>query len=177
MKRILTTGILSIDKDKFIPCGENNETVINKPQSGTCLWGSTMIKEPGGNVHSEWSDFTETNYTNACCNYGVSYKLNRSARIIEIGSSDDYRDIMRTYSCDRSSLYVDIGQTSIDFYKLSKDYDAFHLTSDDFWSMRYVDMRKHCYTGFYWYDCESWIIFNLECINMGSIINHDNVHM
>ena len=67
----------------------------------------------------------------------------------------------------------------INWDKLSKDYDAFHLTEDAFWSMRLpwdpdelTDVDGNYLENFYSYDCETWIIFNLECINEGSILNH-----
>ena len=81
--------------------------------------------------------------------------------------------------------------TSLNFVDLSKDYDAFHLTYDGLCSLRSdIDIffraggdsnnlmvrffKNH--RDFYSYDAETWILFNLDCINKGSILNHDNVN-
>ena len=67
----------------------------------------------------------------------------------------------------------------IDFKRLSEDYDAFHLTEDAFWEMRlmYFDLFTRAthkiMADFYSYDCETWIIFNYDIINQGSIMNHN----
>ena len=176
--RILTIGIKELNHDKFIPCNDTG-TVINKPPFGTCLWGSTMIKFPGGYVSSDWGRYCQNCFDNKNYPYGISYTLKKSARIFEVDTLDDYRRLLQDYGCDG------FRKTEIDFYKLSQDYDAFHLTEEAFWKMRLPGFmsteeeweffyEKHN-ADFYSYDAESWIIFNLECINEGSILNHNNV--
>ena len=68
----------------------------------------------------------------------------------------------------------------INFEKLSKDYDAFHLTQDACYEMRMIyppiyrrNFPHRMLADFYGYDCESWIIFNYDIINQGSIMNHN----
>lgn len=79
----------------------------------------------------------------------------------------------------RSEICSLFKEKVIDWKKLSKDYDAFHLTERAFWEMRLpLSNILECEDGselcdFYSYDCESWILFNLDCINWGSVINQD----
>ena len=67
----------------------------------------------------------------------------------------------------------------INFKKLSEDYDAFHLTEDAFLQIRLMYFQLFTRTthkvmaDFYSYDCETWIIFNYDIINQGSIMNHN----
>ena len=44
---------------------------------------------------------------------------------------------------------------------------------DDESEFIYNQMRKKNYSDFYSYDAETWIIFNLDCINKGSILSHN----
>ena len=112
----------------------------------------------------------------------VSFKLSRKAKICTIDTVEDYHRLMQKYAkpkyenSEYSSLFK---EKVIDWKKLSKDYDAFHLTERAFWEMRLpLSNILECEDGselcdFYSYDCESWILFNLDCINWGSVINQD----
>ena len=112
----------------------------------------------------------------------VSFKLSRKAKICTIDTVEDYHRLMRKYAkpkyenSEYSSLFK---EKVIDWKKLSKDYDAFHLTERAFWEMRLpLSNILECEDGselcnFYSYDCESWILFSLDCINWGSVINQD----
>lgn len=186
--RILTTGIKGIDPERFKPITEKGSGCgLNKPDYGYCLYGSTMIKNPNGSVYSDWKRFTATDYSGKDRSYGISYKLKKSAKIFEVGSLDDYKKLIARYPLDEGF------QIAIDFFKLSQDYDAFHLTTDAFWDLRMPtmyydehtlkitnwfkeqrDIGKHI-ADFYAYDAETWLIFNIDCINFGSILSHGNI--
>jgi hypothetical protein len=172
MQRILHLGAKELDLTKEINV-TSSETILNKPNFGSnCLWGSSLIKLPGGGVSSSWKEYVSGNYDNKDFNYGISFTLHRNSKILEIDSLDDYIEIMKKYSYSHTLGYC------LDFKEISKDYDAFHLTENGFWSLR---MRLDSvlynlkYDTFYSYDAESWIIFNMNCINKGSILNHNNV--
>lgn len=170
--RILTMGISELDPQKFNLKG-NLE--LNKPRFG--LYGSTMyIDKYRNRIMSSWLEFVEGNefHLNRYSN-GISYKLNKKAKIYEIDSMEDYIDLMNKYPLEG---YCD--KYMIDWNKFSKDYDAFHLTEKAFWKLRMIYSNKHYIESlgkivtmddFYSYDCETWIIFNLDCINKGSIQN------
>ncbi len=153
---------------------------INKPAG--CLWGSTLLHN--GGYPSDWLRWvaSEGFMLNKYSSMAVSFKLSRKAKICTIDTVEDYHRLMRKYAkpkyenSEYSSLFK---EKVIDWKKLSKDYDAFHLTEWAFWEMRLpLSNILECEDGselcdFYSYDCESWILFNLDCINWGSVINQD----
>lgn len=181
--RILVMGIDEIDESKFHPCNDSG-TVMNKPPVGTCLYGSTMFKPDSSHVCSEWTEFTQFDYTDKYFTNGISFKLKRNVKIIEIDDVEDYRKVLQQYPYEyRAGCYA---KTQIDFYKMSLDYDAFHLTSRANEKMRLpcpgempeadLDLfYKDNVDSFYTYDAETWILFNIDCIDQGSILNHNNI--
>ena len=185
--RILTVGIKNFNDVEFAPVVD---VCLNKPDFGSrVLWGSSMIKVPGGSITSEWKNFVGSS---SCLiekdvEYGISYTLHKNAKILEISDINDYIMALQKYSipiCYKIQL---------DFSKICHDYDAFHLTSD-----AAMDLHLFWYSKSFWedhgvsvdgddewdyyrvddfnsYDVESWIIFNAECINKGSILTHNNI--
>lgn len=172
MVRILTLGAKQLDYNRKI---DITEISLNKPVvTNNCLWGSTMIKLPGGKITSSWKNWVYCNYDGMDYKYGISFKLHRNSKILEIASMDDYINIMEKYKI--KNVYSD--KYSLDFVKISKEYDAFHITEDAFWKLRMPmdsDFYKLKYEDFYSYDAESWIIFNLDSINRGSTLYHNNI--
>ena len=170
--RILTAGISVLEREKFKDASYDADYLLNKPRG--FIWGSTLIKRDG-KVYSDWIRFVENEqfhhkrYTN-----GISYTLHKNAKICTISCEEDYLDLMDNYSIG----YKD-EKAYINFEKLSKDYDAFHLTEDAFLQMRLMYLQLFTRTthkvvaDFYDYDCETWIIFNYDIINQGSIMNHN----
>jgi hypothetical protein len=72
----------------------------------------------------------------------------------------------------KHDTYDDSDRYCLDFEKISKEYDAFHLTEKAFYELRLpIDegFYKLKYEDFYNYDAETWIIFNLNAINKGSV--------
>ena len=184
MRRILVAGITEIDESKFrsatdkIPEGYYDISYLNKPNG--CLWGSTMT--PNDYYLSDWlrwvseEEFHVEKYEVGA----ISFVLKKKARVCEISSVEDYKNLMKKYFKKkyRYKLFDRDNTKIIDWEMLSRDYDAFHLTKKAFLEMRLPwdrDLLKDedIYLGdFYSYDCESWILFNLDCINKGSIMNH-----
>lgn len=109
---------------------------------------------------------------------GISYTLHKNAKICTISCEEDYLDLMDNYSIEFKDNILE--EAYIDFEKLSQDYDAFHLTEDAFCEMRIIyppiyrrNIPHRMLADFYSYDCETWIIFNYDIINQGSIMNHN----
>lgn len=174
--RILTAGISVLEKEKFKDSSYDADYFLNKPRG--FIWGSTLIKRDG-KAYSDWARFVENEqfhpkkYTN-----GISYTLHKKAKICTISCEEDYLDLMDNYSIEYKNYIPD--KVYIDFKKLSKDYDAFHLTEDAYYRMRIIyppiyrrNIPHRMLADFYSYDCETWIIFNYDIINQGSIMNHD----
>lgn len=175
--RILVAGRAEICRELF-----NNPYIIdmmscmNKPAG--CLWGSTLLHNE--EYPSDWLRWVagEGFMLDKYSSMAVSFKLSRKAKICTIDTVEDYHRLMRKYAKLKyeSGLF---NEKVIDWKKLSKDYDAFHLTERAFWEMRLpLSNILKCEDGselcnFYSYDCESWILFNLDCINWGSVINHN----
>lgn len=152
------------------------QTDMNKPICGSgCLYGSTLIKLPGGKLYSSWKRFTDGTYNDKDFNYGVSFTLNRNAKILEIDNLNDYINIMKKYKC--KSDWPD--KYCLCFEEISRNFDAFHLTENGFWRLRFPydeEFRKLKFEDFYNYDAETWIIFNYDAINKGSILSHNSIH-
>ena len=183
--RILVAGIKEIDESKFrrttdaLPNGICDMSVLNKPNG--CLWGSTMT--PNDYYLSDWlrwvseEEFHIEKYEAGA----ISFTLKKKAKVCEISSVEDYKNLMKKYFKKKykNEPYDRNNAKIIDWEMLSRDYDAFHLTENAFWKMRLPwdpDILKDedgiYLENFYSYDCESWILFNLDCINKGSIMNH-----
>lgn len=185
MTRILTAGITEIDPLKFRSPSEKvqddyyDTTYLNKPNG--CLWGSTLLHNQ--EYLSDWLEWVSIeNFYIEKYETGISFTLKRKAKVYTIDTVEDYRKIMKNYS--RKQFIIDplnMCKTKvIDWVKLSMDYDAFHLTRNAFRLMRLpykTDILKdedgNYMEDFYSYKCESWILFNLDCINMDSVLSHN----
>ena len=182
MSRILTAGINQISESLFNPVDYVREGYLdmfcmNKPNG--CLWGSTYT--PNEMNPSDWIDWISVeDFHTDKYKFGITYKLSRKAKVCTVDSYESYAKLMETYGLSRYPEELHKGgilsELVIDWNKLSKDFDAFHITRDAFWELRLpfedlVDTLGRRIANFYSYDCESWIIFNLDCINKGSIQN------
>jgi len=131
----------------------------------------------------EWLGYKTTGWLNWCISAeyrpdryykGISYTLHKKAKVYTVNSYRDYMNLLSKYKrIDR--VFDKVG---IDFDKLKLDYDAFHLTEEGFYELRLLfneyrteEGKTYYIDNFYSYDCETWIIFNLDCINKGSIQN------
>ena len=155
-----------------------DEWVFNKPDG--CLWGSTYT--PDDDCPSNWVYWcVGERFHVDKCTFGISFELKANTRICEIRNTEDYKKMMKIYGKSRFSASDNAPKwgnvMAIDWAKLAKDYDTFHITEDAFYELRLpMDDRLEVENGylanFYSYDCESWIMFNLDCINYESIQNH-----
>ena len=166
---------------------------MNKPSGG--LWGSTYT--PDEDYPSHWIDWcVGEQWRVENFSVGVSYELKPDANIIELKDHFDYLKMMAVYGMVfnpidgkpienisfRENAYFDYIRSFINFEKLSKDYDAFHLTKDAFYEMRmsmFTDrlnlnqsQQIRC-ADFYSYDCETWIIFKFDSIDQTTIQHHE----
>ena len=98
---------------------------------------------------------------------------------------------------DRYNLYIDFPKLAQDYDAFHLTLDAFYKLRMLRFYFKQIDFqiqkiflriaRLHCKDSetknrinrislrvedFYSYDCETWIIFNLDCIHKGSIMNH-----
>lgn len=172
--KILSAGIDEINFNIYTESFNGRMTVLNKPSNA--LWGSTYT--PREYYQSDWirwcinEDFNIDKYS-----HGVIYNLHKSARILDISNPDDYKNkiIDKDYLMeDTTILSSSTKLLIIDWDAVARDYDAFHLSRDAVWNMRYgmdFDNNKIKYKDFYAWDAESWVIFNKDCINKGSIQN------
>lgn len=164
--RILTVGIHELDREKFKTDGK---IMWNKPFYG--LYGSTATYLDG-KLWSNWIDFVlGTEYAiNKYMGGGITYTLHKNTKIYTIDNIDDYLNLLKDYSI------MEYDKRGVDWNKFKNDYDAFHLTLNGFFDLRliYDDDRyfDNCrIQHFYAYDAETWIIFNFDCINLGSVRN------
>lgn len=174
MARIATMGIDCIDERLF---NFGGPIELNKPRFG--LYGSTIYADRYGNKRTGWLDFCYgSDYHPRSYNHGISYTLNKNTKIYTISNYDDYINLLKNYR------YIPYdNKVSIDWNKFKLDFDAFHLTEDAFWELRMIISgyvffeddgsrgNRYRLDDFYCYDCETWILFNLDCINKGSIQN------
>lgn len=171
MTRILHLGAKELDLNRTVNV---TDTESNKPDFNSgCLWGSTLRTYNNGCVGSDWKDWTYCEEFKDY-DYGVSFELKPDAKILEISSLEDYKKILVNYG--HYSIFNRFKpKIELDMVKISREYDAFHLTEEAFRSMRLFYRFDLSFESFYWYDAESWIVFNYKAIDESSIQYHDNV--
>lgn len=143
---------------------------LNKPRFG--LYGSTLISDEKNEIWSSWLDFVDgEDYHKSHYNVGVIYTLKDEANIYTVDSFESYKELLDKYSIITHE-YDNRYDIKINWNKFAKYYDAFHLTLDAFYELRMLDSRstingKHYkLADFYAYDCETWIIFSPNIINL-----------
>ena len=167
MDKIVTYGINKIDKDQFEPISNEPFDIRNKPHGG--LWGSVYTPN-NGIFMSDWVRFVYYDLPiKRRSRYYVTYKLKSDAKLFTLDTLDDYLGMMDKY------LYIPdayiYNKYQIDFEKLSKDYDAIHVTEKAVTEMRMFLLNEIATTlsDFYHYDVDSYILFNLDCIDRKSV--------
>lgn len=164
--KILTTGIININKDKFKNVKNSEDGFyLNKPIIGG-LWGSTYLEDDY--YPSSWYDFVSDSGIDKNFNYGILYSLLDSSNIFELDSLEKHKFLKDNYCIIDSYKGRGNKKYAIDWEKLSRDYDGFHLTYDMFMKLRNFKYLMND-LDFYSWDCESYLIFNLDCIDMNSI--------
>ena len=166
---ILTTGRASLSKEKFNNIYHGEFYDLHKPDGG--LWGSTFKDIKKDIYASSWLEYcagiVEETFFRKQFNFGVVYELKDSAKILNIDSDEDYINLHKNYG-DINTNYT--RHTSfINWIKLSKDYDAIHFTEECFLRWRNIFYRSDLgLRDLFSFDCESWIIFNFDCIDLDS---------
>lgn len=169
-RRILSLGFERIVPEYFGPRFKNSGD--NKIMYGG-IYGSTL--QPEAYYPSGWAMFCDDTLPDKYISFGVSYKLKKKSRICQIDTFEDYMKVIDKYSYLDEEKYRPT--YLIDFEKMAKDYDAFHLTENGFSTMRlpyfnyssFFRIEDYGLGDFYSYDCETWIIFNLNCINKSTV--------
>lgn len=196
--RIFTTGIESLDEKLFQPIKNAEYGLMNKPRGG--LWGSTYTKDdifPSDWV--KWGIYEEFFKEDTIDCRGVVYSLKNDAKILDIPTIYQFDDrIVDTSTIDQffeslSKYYTieiefkgryDKKYVTCDWEAVAKDYDAIRVP------MELIELSKYhssvftvnniIYTDFSSWDCESWLIFNFNCIDTNNtklIDFNDFVHI
>ena len=121
-----------------------------KPETGG-LWSSPKKSLWGW---KDWCD-SEMFFKGWGFSCGFKFKLKKTANIYTIDSIRDF---------DRIPEYLKIpawsGQNELDWEKFSEIYDGIFLTYRG-----YLEFKHNSRMEFYSWDCESLLIFNLDCIS------------
>ena len=218
--------------------------MFNKPSD--CISGLTMIK---ANLFKQICHIAESTRLSLPGRDGtckaISYRLKRETRVAEVTDLKSYMELLKKYSFhvvesvtkvfsvnsqtesedvvyDRIYGFVAVG---IDFERLAKDYDAFHLSEEAYRKLVDLEFRdfgssiigndmedikipkslegivsistdevaekvicerktksveiSYRVLGFRWYDGDTWIILNKDCIDDRSVnlynINRNNL--
>lgn len=124
-----------------------------KPKTGG-LWSSPEKSLWGW---KDWCD-SEMFYKGWGFSCGFKFKLKKNAKIYVIDSIQDFDQLPKRFKLSVSRW---IGEEyDIDWEKLSSEYDGLLLTYKG-----YLEFRSNMRMGFSTWDCESLLIFNLDCIS------------
>lgn len=189
MTKILVAGITELDENKFQPVISFEEDLdligfyqINKPDG--CLWGSTLTTDEL--YLSDWLCFSITGFEPEVAmkyNEGIVFNLKDNARILTLQSIEDYISLPDKYFIDGvwGAQYEILKKKVLNWESISEDYDAFHLTKSAICSMRMplnqLEKNGERLSDFYSWDVESWVMFNLDCIDRDSIQKLDNLYL
>lgn len=169
MNKLLTFGIDKIDENLFNPVSNYTEyDCRNKPMGGG-LWASPY--KPNNEFVSDWLYWIKYNLSEESGFrkfVGVTYNLKSNSKVLEIDTLNDYLDVLDKYGHIPFPKYS--GKMQLNFEAMSKDYDVFHLTENAVNDLRFLfGEAYHLAEDFYYYDVESYILFNLDCIDKDSI--------
>ena len=170
--KLITSGIKSIQKDLFNSVKNDLHDKRNKPLGG--FWASTYIQDEEYGPSSSWIDYCRYDYLADFYDdkefiepykHGVIFEISDNSKICKINTLSDYLKVLEKYSCVYEMYSKKKG---LDFEKLSQYYDAIHLTQNAVIEMRFI-LSHNDILDFYSWDCESFVLFNLDCINQNSI--------
>ena len=155
-KNIIYThyGHSKFDKTKFDPI--KNRLFNNKPAGG--FWASRK------NAVFGWKNWNDTECFAVCDEKNkIDFTLRTGSRILEIHNTQDVDDIVEKYHVNLPSdkelstfgPSSSVASYTIDFEKISQDYDAIEcFVSDD----------SKLYYKLYTWDCDSILILNPDII-------------
>jgi len=131
--------------------------VINKPEGG--LWTSTFLPS-GDEVYGMCSDWLRwcksdmPDWLPKSEDYCWVLYPSDDAEVVEVDDLEDYLQLLKYYSW----LNPVTNKKEINFARLARDFDGFHLTENGVWKLRhlweYPDIES-----FYGWDCESTVWF------------------
>lgn len=130
---------------------------FNKPDGG--LWASKYT--PDNRYVSSWQKFCITkDFRTEKMNNGVVFNLINSARVYTIDTYNDLEWLMKKYEDNFSPYHT------LDFEKLSIDYDVIELTDNGQW-----ETRLSTPLNLYGWDVECILILNFDVIGDQKRIN------
>lgn len=145
MINCITFGRNEFKQEKFKPCV--NDMCRNKPRCGG-FWASTLLPETEN--YSAWAKWGICeDFLLERLNQAVVFALSPKAKIYEINSVQDLTTLLDKYS------HPALVGRQIDFEKLSKVYDAIHLTERG-----QIATRMSYPDDLYGWDVESYLIMN-----------------
>lgn len=134
-----------------------NLRFFGKPNGG--LWGSPIDSSLGW---KDWCD-SENFRQDVGFNSGFTWEISDPSRILVLDSMKTYQSLPGLYKIK----YLDepLGGESLNFERISQDYDAILLTENGL-----DELRGDFSLNFYSWDCESIIVLNRNAIiNVESI--------
>ena len=137
----------------------NKWSFLNKPIGG--LWSSPKNSQWGWKDWCESEMFREKSYFKV----GFKFKLKSSAKIFILNTISDYLSLPDEYFW-RDPMNMTLTK-SLNWEKLATEYDGFLLTEKGLEETRdlgfdpFVKGRQ----GFYSWDCETLLVFSLDCIS------------
>lgn len=136
----------------------NKWSFLNKPYGG--LWSSPKNSQWG------WKDWCKSEmFREKSLRFGFKFKLKKSAKIFVLDAISDYLNLPDEYFWrDPNSMML---TKSLNWEKLATEYDGFLLTEKGLEETRdlgfdpFVKGRQ----GFNAWDCETLLVFSLDCIS------------
>ena len=155
--RYIVLGKTELKEELFNTNLTNNG--INKPKGG--LWSSPYNKD----TISGWYQFCkDENFIKGDNSVGVIFSLKEEARIYTIDTKEDLDNLANKYPIVvKENLRYNFMST-IDYTKVSKDYDAIYLTDKGQWATRFSRPNT-----LYGWDCETLLVLNFNAIDLDSI--------
>ena len=117
----------------------------NKPMGG--FWTSSYREKT---KDTEWSEFTRTKLPYWHSGMGAVFKVVGSPKIAVVRNQKDYDKLVKKYQHDTSDMGCPAGDQYLNWYKMSRDYDAFQLAKYSF------------IPGIHDWDVESTVWFNMK---------------
>ena len=199
--RILSAGITELDPEKFNLNSNEKAFFLNKPSGYLYASTMFTVDGNISSNWIEWvkcEDFYKNKYKNAI-SYTLQ-KKSKIFTVDSISDYADllkrYGKV-KQFAEDQYNLYIDFPKLAQDYDAFHLTLDAFYKLRMLRFYFKQIDFqiqkiflriaRLHCKDSetknrinrislrvedFYSYDCETWIIFNLDCIHKGSIMNH-----
>ena len=138
--------------DDFWAVQNRRDLGFNKPKNG--LWASRYT--PDKKYRSAWEKWCVTaKYGRVDLSSYFLFTLNQNAKVLRIGSENDYSKISKRFKDNYDFL---------DWEKMQTEYDAFELMKGhNYWSE--LEMDRAAYTFCFW-GVPSIVVFRLSAIDI-----------